>query len=125
MRILFVLAVSVFFYSGFLYAEANTGDVDLTKMLSDILIDYAAQYPWVMLGLLVMAKARAIFKPLFWLLHKITDFTETTSDNALLNSVEKSKILAGLYWLADFLISAKIVDPKKQILREYKNLKGK
>ena len=123
MKLSNLILMCILFYSGFLCAETVTGDIDLTKMLSGILIDYATQYPWIMLGLLVMAKARAIFKPLFWLMHKITDYTETTRDNVLLNSVEKSKILAGLYWLADFLISAKIVDPKKQILREYKKLK--
>jgi hypothetical protein len=122
-----LVLICIVFCSCLVFADTAVapGPESLTDILSAFLIKYASSYPWLMLGFLVMAKARAILKPLFSLLHKGADMTVTTKDNDIIKNIEKHWALKVFCWFSDYLVSAKIVNPKKQILVEFKKLRQK
>lgn len=87
------------------------------------LISYAQKYPLLSLLIMIMGSARLILKPIFAIAHSIAGFTVTDKDNKIIEKIEKSKILKGIFFISDYLFSAKALNPSKMAEYRAKKLK--
>ena len=72
----------------------------------------AADYPWVLMTLMVMGLLRLINKPLFAFWRSYVQSTPSTSDDAFLDKVEASPVWKAVLFVIDWTASVKI-PPKK------------
>lgn len=70
---------------------------------------FVQQYPVFSSIALAMGILRIVLKPAFAILHSVVDATATSSDNDFLAKVEESTVLKGVFWVLDYLASAKII----------------
>lgn len=75
----------------------------------------AQNHPIVLSILAVIGVLRAINKPLFALLHAYVIATPSTSDDALLSSVEQNKFVRALLFALDWTASIKLPPPQPPI----------
>jgi len=73
-----------------------------------IIAGLAQKYPIIVAILSVIGFLRVIFKPLFTFLHAIADATKSTKDNAILASVEDSKVYKAVVFVLDYIASIKL-----------------
>lgn len=115
--VLFVLLFQLFTVASF--AQGVPAATDAAASLAaatpspvDGAIDaVAGKYGWIVTVLSVMTILRLIFKPLFSILHTITENTATKKDDEYLERVEKSAAVRAIVWLLDYLASIKLTKP--------------
>jgi len=76
-------------------------------------LELAQKHPVALSVLSALYVLSAINKPLFTLLHKYVEATESSSDNELLNKVENSKVYKAISYLLDWVVRVKLPQPKK------------
>lgn len=77
-------------------------------MLTSLLVSMLSAYPEFTLFLTAMGFMRTINKPLFGMIHKVVESTDTTVDNEMWNKVKDHKAMKSFMWLLDFTASIKI-----------------
>lgn len=76
----------------------------LMALMSGLLV----KYPVVVSVLAVVGGLRVVMKPLFALLHAVTDVIPGDKDNQLLGKVEGSKVYAAIAFVLDWAASVKL-----------------
>lgn len=77
----------------------------------EIIVGMLAAYPEFTVFMTFMGFMRSVNKPLFSLIQKIVDSTDTTLDNEKWRAIRDHKVMGSALWLLDFTTSVKI--PKK------------
>jgi len=85
----------------------------MEEILIQFLIQAAQGYPIVMTIFIVLGVLRAVNKPLFTLWRSYVSATPQKSDDELLDTVERSKIVKALLFVLDWTASIK-VPPKTE-----------
>lgn len=70
-----------------------------------------AQYPILSTVLLVLGILRGAMKPLFSLIHAVSDPIPNEAQKAFIAKVENSAFLKGLVFALDWLASVKLINP--------------
>lgn len=78
------------------------------------LIDLAQSHPTVLAVLSGLYVLSAINKPLFTLLHKYVEATESDADNELLKKVEGSRAYKVISYVLDWAVRIKLPAPKER-----------
>lgn len=86
----------------------------MEEILIQFLIQAAQGYPIVMTIFIVLGVLRAVNKPLFALWRSYVSATPQKSDDELLDTVERSKIVKALLFVLDWTASVK-VQPKPKV----------
>lgn len=81
--------------------------------LTEIIIQIATKYPWIIVVLSVMGATRIVFNGLFSMAQAYVDSTVDVADNEVLIKVEQSKWFKTVSYILDFAFSVKI--PVKKV----------
>lgn len=87
----------------------------MDEALNAFIVQFAQNHPIILTILSVIGVLRAINKPIFALLHAYVLATPSTSDDALLSSVEQNKIVRALLFALDWTASIKLPPPQPPI----------
>ena len=77
-------------------------------MLTDLVVKLLSGYPEFAAFLAMMGFLRAVNKPLFTLIQKAVDATDTKIDNETWSKIRDHKVMKSFLWLLDFTASIKI-----------------
>jgi len=86
---------------------------ELEKIITQLILGLIANHPLPTLLMTIMGFMRLWMKPLLAGIRKIASLTATKKDDLLLEKVERSAITKGIFWVLDWLFSAKLLPEKK------------
>lgn len=93
--------------------EFVAGQNPLTPGESDALANFlsslATDHSWTVTAMLLIGACRVLMKPFFSLLHYYVAQTPSTHDDELLQRVENSRALQTALWIADLVLSIKVL----------------
>lgn len=73
-----------------------------------LLLELVQKYPLAVSALAIVGACRAVFKPLFAVLHAYVDATANQKDNLVLEKVEASAVYKGFAFVLDYAASIKL-----------------
>lgn len=79
------------------------------EVLLGFLVPMVEKYPALAGMFFVIGALRVVLKPLFSILHAYVIYSPNAADDALLEQVENSKAVKGIFWVLDYLASIKLV----------------
>ena len=82
-------------------------------MLTDLVAGYLSSYPEFQLLLVGMGFMRMVNKPLFALIQKAVEATETDTDDKWWAKAQEHKAMKSFFWLLDWTASVKMPKGKK------------